>query len=89
MRKLLADPDAVVRYRVARSLALAKERDAVAVLIDAIPELPLNEAWRAEDLLLQLTKTPPEAAMGNAPGAAKKCADACAPGGRITAHRQI
>jgi HEAT repeat protein len=78
LRKLLADPNVLVRYRVARTLALARERAAVAVLIDALPGLPLGEAWRAEDLLLQLaTKTPPpDVAMGNSTAAAKKCADA-------------
>jgi HEAT repeat protein len=78
LRKLLADPDVLVRYRVARTLALARERDAVAVVIDTLPDLPLNEAWRAEDLLLQFAvKTPPpEVAMGNSAAAAKKCADA-------------
>lgn len=78
LRKLLADPDVLVRCRAARTLALAKQRDAVPVLIDALPDLPVNEAWRAENFLLQLAlKTPPpEVAMGNSPAAAKKCAAA-------------
>ena len=55
---------------------MARQRDAVPTLIDAIPDLPLSDAWRAEDFLLQLAgKTPPpDMPMGNAPQAAKKCA---------------
>src|SRR6185437_13865699 len=66
-----------VRYRAARTLALAKERDAVPVLIDTMAALPVNEAWRAEDFLLKLApKSPPEVAMGNSEAARAKCAAA-------------
>lgn len=77
LRKLLADPDVQVRYRVAKVLAMNRQRDAIPVLIDAMPDLPLNHAWRAEDFLLPLAgKSPPDVPMGNGPAAAKKCADA-------------
>jgi hypothetical protein len=75
LRKLLGDPDAAVRYRLARALVFARERDAVPTLIDAIPDLPINTAWQAEDLLLKLAtgQTAPTAAMGNTTDAREKC----------------
>jgi HEAT repeat protein len=75
LRKLLSDDDVLVRYRVARALALAKDRDAIPVLIDAIPALSINSAWQAEDFLLQITSagSAPEAAMGNDKEAREKC----------------
>jgi PQQ-like domain/HEAT repeats len=78
LRKLLGDDDAFVRYRVARALALAKDRDAIPVLIDAIPDLPINAAWQSEDFLLKLTtaSTAPEVAMGNDKATRDHCKDA-------------
>lgn len=74
LRKLLTDADANVRYRVARSLALAKERDAIPVLIDTLPDLPLNTAWQAEDFLLKLaTPSDAPAAMGADKDTRDKC----------------
>ena len=75
LRKLLKDGDPVVRYRVARSMALLRERDAISTLIDTIPELPLNTAWQAEDFLLKLTtaSSTPSVAMGNDKGTREKC----------------
>jgi hypothetical protein len=75
IRKLLGDDDAFVRYRVARALALAKERDAIPVLIDTISDLPINTAWQAEDFLLKLTtgSGTPEIAMGNDKDTRGKC----------------
>ena len=75
VRKLLGDDDVFVRFRIARTLALAKDRDAITVVIDAIPELPINAAWQAEDFLLKLTtvSTAPSAAMGNDKKARDKC----------------
>jgi hypothetical protein len=75
LRKLLGDGDAVVRYRVARALVFARERDAIPTLIDTISDLPLNTAWQAEDFLLKLAagSTPPTVAMGNDKDARDKC----------------
>jgi hypothetical protein len=75
LQKLLADPDAIVRYRLARSLALAKHREALPTLIDTIPDLPLSQAWQAEDFLLRLAPglSAPTAAMGNDKDAREKC----------------
>jgi hypothetical protein len=75
LRKLLGDGDTVVRYRVARALVFARERDAIPILIDTISDLPLNTAWQAEDFLLKLAagSTPPTVAMGNDKDARDKC----------------
>ncbi len=53
VRKLLADPDAGVRLRVALSLFDAHDKDAVPVLIALLTELPRDQVWRAEDPLYQ------------------------------------
>jgi hypothetical protein len=75
LQKLLRDADANVRFRTARTLAFAKERDAIPVVIDSLPDLPLNAAWQAEDFLLQLAAShnPPAAPMGNDKEARDKC----------------
>ena len=77
VRKLLADPDAEVRFRVAQALAYRGDSAAVAALIDTLPELPLPLAWQAEDFLLQLAGavTPPSVAMGNDADSRRKCRD--------------
>ncbi len=77
LRKLLDDGDPVVRYRVARALIFAKERDAVPVLIDALPDLPMSAAWQAEDFLLHLARdvSPPSAPLGNNKTTRDKCKD--------------
>jgi hypothetical protein len=77
-RKLLQDADATVRARVASALALAGERDAVPVLINALPDLPQDYAWRAEDLLFRMAegKSPPTAALGNDATGRRRCRDA-------------
>src|SRR5436309_2267971 len=54
VRKLLADPDAEVRFRVAQALTYTGDPAAVPVLIDALPDLPLSLGWQAEDFLLHL-----------------------------------
>jgi hypothetical protein len=75
LKKMLGDPDPFVRFRLARALAFAQERDAIPILIDTIPDLPLNAAWQAEDFLLKLA-TPsnaPSEAMGNTKEARDKC----------------
>ena len=61
VRKLLGDPDAEVRFRVAQALAYAGDSSAVTVLVDSLPDLPLPLAWQAEDFLLHLAGsiTPP------------------------------
>jgi outer membrane protein assembly factor BamB len=79
VRKLLTDADATVRARVATALTLAEDRDAVPILINALPELPQSYAWGAEDLLYQMTdgvKAPPAVSLGADEAARRKCRDA-------------
>ena len=75
VRKLLKDDDSQVRFRTARALIYAKDRDAIPVLIDALPDLPLNAGWQAEDLLLHVALgTPaPSAPYGNDKDTRDKC----------------
>jgi hypothetical protein len=53
VRRLLRDDDATVRLRTALALAARGERDAVPVLVALLGELPLDQAWEAEDYLLR------------------------------------
>jgi hypothetical protein len=66
VRKLLRDPDALVRQRVALSLLFeARDRDAVPVLIDLTAELPRERVTPVEDALYQLAgDRPPEEPSG-------------------------
>lgn len=61
LRKLLHDPQPLVRLRLALAFVAAKDRDAVQVLIDLLPDLSLAQLWQAEDLLYRLAedKNPP------------------------------
>jgi hypothetical protein len=51
MRKFLKDGAAAVRIRVALALVERKDRDAVGVLIDAIPEASQQQFWQIEQIL--------------------------------------
>jgi HEAT repeat protein len=51
IRKLLHDPDAVVRLRVGMALCTAGEKEAVPVLIDLLADLPSQDTSTIEDLL--------------------------------------
>lgn len=77
LRKLLADSDVTVRYRVGEALAYARQRDAVPVVIEALPELPRGLAWQAEDLLLRLAGAKaPAVSLGSDRAGRQKCRDA-------------
>lgn len=80
LRKLLADPQALVRFRLALALAWAQEKEAVPVLIDLLPELTMSQAWQAEELLYRLAEDlkPPSVALGHDAADRKKCRDAWA-----------
>ena len=54
IRKLLADPDPLVRLRSAVALAYLKERAAIPVLIAALGQMPPEQAWLAEQVLTLL-----------------------------------
>lgn len=78
VRKSLNDADPLVRFRTARALVFEQQRDAVAVLIDSLADLPVATAWQAEDLLLNLSAAtpPPATSMGNDKASREKCKDA-------------
>jgi outer membrane protein assembly factor BamB len=54
LHKLLKDPDMSVRLRVALALGLAKDKEAVGVLIALLGDLPREQGWQAEDFLLRI-----------------------------------
>jgi HEAT repeat protein len=68
VRKLLRDEDATVRLRTAVVLADRGEKAAVPVLIALLGELPLEQVWEVEDLLIHLAgdKAPSERIGGAA-----------------------
>ncbi|HWY85343.1 MAG TPA: HEAT repeat domain-containing protein [Gemmataceae bacterium] len=78
VRKLLADHDPFVRLRVAIALANARDKAAIAVLIDTLPRLTLTQAWQAEDVLYRLAEghSPPAVSLGADEAARAKCRDA-------------
>jgi HEAT repeat protein len=97
VRKLLKDDAAIVRLRIALSLAMAREREGVPVLIDLLTVLPGDQVGTVEEALYQLAgDTAPEVSLGTEPAEKKKCRDAWAAWwkvnsgrvdlGRLTAH---
>ena len=66
VRKLLQDPDPLVRYRAGMALAAAREKSAVPALIDLLDQLPRREASRVEEMLYRVAgdKAPPPSAPG-------------------------
>ncbi|HZV05736.1 MAG TPA: HEAT repeat domain-containing protein [Gemmataceae bacterium] len=54
VRRLLRDPDADVRRRIALALLEARDKAAVPVLIDLLAELPQEYAEHIESMLLQI-----------------------------------
>jgi hypothetical protein len=75
---LLKDPVANVRWRVASALVMAKYRDAVPVLIDALVDANQAQAWQIEDTLCRLAegRALPPVSLGSDDAARKKCRDA-------------
>ncbi|MHB1425392.1 MAG: HEAT repeat domain-containing protein [Gemmataceae bacterium] len=87
-RKLLADDSADVRLRVALTLAKARDRDGVPVLIDLLTVLPLDQAAQVEDSLHQLAgDTSPDVTVGQEPAQRKKCRDAWVGWWKVNAGR--
>ncbi len=76
VRKLLQDPDPLVRYRAGMALAAAREKSAVPALIDLLDQLPRREASRVEEMLYRVAgdKAPPPSALD--PAARRKYRDA-------------
>src|SRR5262249_21939445 len=54
VRKLLQDPDAEVRLRVAMALAAARDKEGVPVLVALFGELPVEQALQVEEFLSRL-----------------------------------
>jgi HEAT repeat protein len=77
LHKLLADPDAAVRLRVAIVLICAGDKSAVPVLIDQLGDLPTGELWQAEEILHRLAcATAPRIQPGDDAAARAKYRDA-------------
>jgi hypothetical protein len=78
VRKLLQDADLLVRFRTAVALTTAGDREGVPVLIDLLTQVPLAQAWQAEDLLYRLAESaaPPGAALGRDDASRRRCRDA-------------
>lgn len=51
VRKLLADPNPIVRLRAAQGLLAAKEKTGIPVLVDLLTAPSVEIAWQAEELL--------------------------------------
>ncbi|MFQ3592563.1 MAG: HEAT repeat domain-containing protein [Gemmataceae bacterium] len=54
VKKLLEDRDVLVRARVAATLTGAGEKAAILPLIQTLKEIPLDNAWEIEDLLMKI-----------------------------------
>jgi hypothetical protein len=79
VRKLLQDPEPLVRLQVGLALASAKDRDAVPVLIDLLAQLPREQSWQTEDILLRLAgDKAPSTALGDDSATREKCRSAWA-----------
>lgn len=79
LRKLLDDPEPVVRLRVALALVSAGDRQAVPRLIALLAELPPEDALQAQAALLALAgEQAPTLTLSNDTGTAEKCRDAWA-----------
>jgi hypothetical protein len=79
VRRLLRDPEAAVRLRVALALAAARDKDAVPVLIALLVELPARQGEEAEEVLLALAgEQAPEAPLGASETSRRAARDAWA-----------
>jgi hypothetical protein len=77
--KLLKDADAAVRLRVAVALVLARQKEAVPALIELLADLPPEQGYEAEDLLLALAgEAAPSVPLGKGAEERKKARDAWA-----------
>jgi HEAT repeat protein len=72
VRRLLKDPDAGVRLRVALALAFVNDRSAIPVLIDLLADLPREQAWPVEELLQRLAEDRAPAWIARTDAAARR-----------------
>jgi hypothetical protein len=76
-RKVLADADPVVRLRAALALVERNEKIAVPVLVKLLPEVKLQQAWLAEDILCRLAgEKAPNVSLGDDEASRKTASDA-------------
>jgi len=79
IRGLLKDTDAGVRLRVGLALARNKEKEALPVLVNVMGDLPPEQLWQAEELLLRLAgDKAPSVSLGTNEESRKACRDAWA-----------
>jgi hypothetical protein len=79
IRKMLKDTDALVRLRVGLALAQNKEKEAIPVLVNVMADLPPEQLWPAEELLLRLAgDKAPSVSLGTNETTRKACRDAWA-----------
>src|SRR5262249_19746791 len=79
VRPLLQDTDLSVRLHAGLALAEAQDKEAIPVLINLLADLPLHQAWQAEDLLFRMAREQaPKTSLGMSDGSQKKCRDAWA-----------
>jgi hypothetical protein len=76
-RRLLEDPDSTVRLRVALAFTELRRPDGVPVLIKLLKDLPLSQAWQAEEVLHSLAGgSGPSEAVAEDSISRTKCAEA-------------
>jgi hypothetical protein len=79
VRKLLSDPDAEVRLRVATALVESKDKDAIPVVIALLTEVPREKSWPVEEMLYRLAgERAPDVPPGEDDAGRKKFRDAWA-----------
>jgi HEAT repeat protein len=79
VRKLLQDPDKMVKLRVALAMTNARDKEGVPALIELLAELPAEQVWQAQELLFVLAgDAPPETTPGADEDSRKKNRDAWA-----------
>lgn len=77
VRKLLKDADPVVRLRVSLALVPLKEKEVLPVMVDLLADLPPEQLWQVEEVLVRLAgdKTP-AVSLGTSPASRKIARDA-------------
>jgi HEAT repeat protein len=78
VRRLLQDPEPLVRLRTALALAAAKDKQAIPVLIALLSELPSDQRWPAEEYLALVAGDKAPGPAGAEPDARRKYRDAWA-----------
>lgn len=76
VRPLLQDADLNVRLQAGLALAEAQDKEAIPVLINLLAELPLNQAWPAEEVLFRMAREQaPKTSLGMDEASRKKSRD--------------